>query len=234
MILWYLFILIIAVLSSIFLVLKFFTAWKEKSVEFYKYCLLLFWLILGVGLFGFYNKSIYDYYYSFIFPLPFLLVAFFISSFYKLRLKFFPNKTFKILSIFIFVIIIVLNIENLPLKYEHSNQVNQTETISKFILSQTEKKPFNFALITDPPNYDMAYRYFFTVLGHPPVTIQDSAQDPQRKTITDQLFVVCESLSCEPVENSLWEIASFGRADIAGKWNISVVQVYKLVHYKGK
>ena len=67
------------------------------------------------------------------------------------------------------------------------------------------------------------------------MTIEDPANDPQRKTVTDQLFVVCES----PCLVSHWEIR-FGklpvldRADIAGHWNVSVVEVYKLIHYKGK
>jgi hypothetical protein len=46
--------------------------------------------------------------------------------------------------------------------------------------------------------------------------------------------VVCESLPCKPLGNSLWEIAGFGQADIAGHWNVSVVEIYKLVHHKGK
>jgi len=39
--------------------------------------------------------------------------------------------------------------------------------------------------------------------------------------------VVCESLPCKPLGNSLWEIAGFGQADIAGHWNVSVVEIYK-------
>lgn len=37
--------------------------------------MLLCWLIIGVFLFGFYQKAIYDYYFEFLFPLPFLLVG---------------------------------------------------------------------------------------------------------------------------------------------------------------
>ena len=101
-------------------------------------------------------------------------------------------------------------------------------------MTQTNAKPFNFALISTG-NTDHAYRYFFTIWNHPPITIEDPQHDPQRKTVEDQLFVVCESpLPCQPLGDSLWEIAGFGRADIAGHWNVSVVEVYKLVHYKGK
>jgi hypothetical protein len=107
------------------------------------------------------------------------------------------------------------------------------KTIAAFVMTKTDTKPFNFALITGG-NSDHAYRYFFTIWGHPPVTIQYSLVDPKRETVTDQLFVICESLPCLPLGNSLWEIAGFGRAEIEGHWNVSVVEIYKLVHYKGK
>lgn len=109
----------------------------------------------------------------------------------------------------------------------------QMEQVAKFVFEKTGGKPFNFALITGS-NSDYAYRYFFTVWGKPPVAIENSQKDPLRKSVTDQLLVVCESLPCEPVGHSLWEIAGFGRTEIVGEWNISVVKVYKLKHYKGK
>ena len=107
------------------------------------------------------------------------------------------------------------------------------KTIADFVMTKTNAKPFNFALITGG-NSDYAYRYFFTIWNHPPETIQYTGVDPKRKSVTDQLFVVCESTPCEPIGHSLWEIAGFGQADIAGHWKVSVVEIYKLVHYKGK
>ena len=104
------------------------------------------------------------------------------------------------------------------------------KTIADFVMTRTDAKPFNFALITGG-NSDHAYRYFFTIWNHPPITIEHGSEN---KTVTDQLFIVCESLPCEPLGHSLWEIAGFGRAEIAGKWKVSVVEVYKLVHYKGQ
>jgi len=65
------------------------------------------------------------------------------------------------------------------------------------------------------------------------VTIENTQVDPQRKTVTDQLIVICESTPCAPLGNPLWEIAGFGRAEIAGEWNVPFVQIFRLVHYKG-
>jgi len=66
------------------------------------------------------------------------------------------------------------------------------------------------------------------------MTIQNEIIDPKRKTVTDQLLVVCEIPQCHPLGNSLWEIAGFGRAEIVNEWRVSVVRVFRLEHFKGK
>ncbi len=132
----------------------------------------------------------------------------------------------------IFLILFTVNIQSLPFRYTPNNQVGQTERIAKSVLNRTGGKPFNFALITGG-NSDHAYRYFFTLWNRVPVTIQNPQLDPKRQSVTDQLFVVCESLPCSPLGHSLWEIAGFGRADVASHWTETPVEIYKLVHYKG-
>ena len=52
--------------------------------------------------------------------------------------------------------------------------------------------------------------------------------------MTDQLIIICESAECKPLGHPLWEIAGFGRAEIAGEWQVSFVKIMKLVHYKGE
>jgi 4-amino-4-deoxy-L-arabinose transferase-like glycosyltransferase len=227
--LWQIFVLVFAVFACATLFFKLYKAYKNKSQDFNKYLLLTIWLTIGILLFGFYQKSIYDYYFAFMFPLPFLLVS--QSLDFMQRIKFF--KAGIILSLILLVVIVGLNLDGIPFQYQPNRQLNQMQTIADFVMTKTNALPFNFALIS-AGNSDHAYRYFFTLWGHPSVIIEDPAHDPQRKTVTSQLFVVCETALCEPVGNSLWEIAGFGRADIAGKWDVSVVQVYKLIHYKGK
>ncbi len=200
---------------------------EKKSSDFLKLNLLFLWFVFGIVLFGFYKKPIYDYYFGFIFPLPFLLVGTAVDSFIK------KNKILYTFGIVIFIGISILNFNSIPFKYEPNQQLKQVETISRFILNKTDNKPFNFALISGN-NSDYAYRYFFTVWQHPPVVIKNPQVDPKRKSITDQLFVVCETLPCYPLGYSLWEIAGFGRAEIVGEWDVSVVKVYKLEHYKSQ
>jgi 4-amino-4-deoxy-L-arabinose transferase-like glycosyltransferase len=217
--------LVFALLSFVFLIVDLIKNRKDKD-SLLKYGLLLVWFVVGVLLFGLYKKEIYEYYFGFMFPLPFILFSLFLVRFLK-------NRIGQILIIIIFGVVLLVNIMGMPFRYAPNRQLAQMETISSFVMTKTDSKPFNFALITGG-NSDYAYRYFFTVWNHPPITIENKQIDPQRKTVTGQLFVVCESLPCEPRGNSLWEIAGFGQADIAGEWDVSVVKVYKLVHYKGK
>ena len=114
-----------------------------------------------------------------------------------------------------------------------NNQLDQAKEIAQFVVDRSEGKPFNFAFITGG-NSDHEFRYFFKLWGKEPVTIENPQIDPQRKTVTDQLLVVCDMDPCEPLGNSLWEVAGFGRAEIAGSWPVSVVKIYKLTHYQGK
>jgi len=107
------------------------------------------------------------------------------------------------------------------------------KTIADFIISKTDNKSYNFALMTGG-NSDFAYRYFFTVWNKKPIEILNPQLDPKRTTVTDQLLIVCERFPCKPLGHSLWEIAGFGRAEIAGEWDVSVVKVYKLTPYKEK
>jgi len=229
---WYYLSLLLAVVSFTILIYQFIKVsplskknFKENFPDFLKISLLSIWLVLGVGLFGFYKKPIYDYYFGFMFPLPFILVGNTLDFFMR------KNNFLKILSISALLGIILINLNGVPFRYEPNRQLDQVKKISEFVLKRSDEKPFNFALITGG-NSDHAYRYFFTLENHPPITIENTQNDPKRKSVTDQLLVVCEQNPCHPLGNSLWEVAGFGRAEIKGEWSVSVVKVYKLVHYK--
>lgn len=200
---------------------------KHNKEKFLQYLLLALWLFIGIFLFGFYKKNIYDYYFEFLFPVPFLLVGSLFAFIFS------KAMWIKVFAIVVLLVCIAINLQGIPFRYQPNKQLLQTETISRFVMDKTDGKPFNFALITGG-NSDHAYRYFFTMWGHEPVTIQYPGVDPKRTTVTNQLLVVCESLPCQPLGNSLWEIAGFGRAQVVGHWQVSVVEVYKLEHYTGQ
>lgn len=189
--------------------------------------LLSVWLVVGVLLFGYYKKPIYDYYLVFIFPLPFFLVGYLLSQLFTLELKKFPYGI--IVASLLFVGLIAYNLQGGPFKTQPNKQKDQMKSIAEFVLSKTDTKPFNFALIT-PGNSDHAYRYFFEVANRKPQTIEIEAVDPDRKTVTDQLMVVCEDVKCKPEGHPLYEIAGFGPARVAGEWSLANVKVFRLVH----
>lgn len=211
-------------LISVSLLIFFYNLIKKPN----KTLILLFlWFGVGVFLFGFYRKPIYDYYFGFMFSLPFLLVGMAASFLLDLKSYLVKGATILFLSLLLWI-----NWEGRPFKSIPNRQLNQTKEISQFVLDKTEGKPFNFALITGQ-NSDHAYRYFLEIWGNPSIPIENPQVDPQRKTVSGQLLVICEISNCQPLGHPLWEIAGFGRAEIEGEWPVSVVRVFKLGHYKG-
>lgn len=203
----------------------FFLKNKNSEKKYSQFFLLLIWLIIGLGFLGFYHGIIYDYYFGYLYPLPFLLFGLGISEILK------REKKWQKLIIWAFLgFLFISNLKKVPIWQEPNKQLKQTQEISRFVLEKTEEKPFNFALIAGN-NSDYAYRYFFDIWKRPPITIENPQVDSQRKTVTEQLMVVCEN-PCSPLGHPLWEIAGFGRAEIAGQWSVSVVKVYKLIHYE--
>lgn len=210
---------IILALSSIFALFYV----KEKL----KVLLLGLWLFFGVILFGFYRKSIYDYYLGFMFPVPFLLIGGFLNHLSEIK-KY--RRVGMVIACTVFLILVVINLSGNPFRYPGNKQKDQAKKIADAVLSQTSGKAFNFALLTRG-NSDHVYRYFFEIENRAPVRILNTAVDPERKSVTGQLMVVCEYAECQPLGNSLWEVAGFGRAEITGDWVVPFVKIYRLVHY---
>lgn len=188
--------------------------------------LLALWFAVVVLLFGFYRKGIYDYYFGIFFALPFLLISLALWKLYNF------GSVGKVLGIVAFSGLLFFNWQGRPQLFPPNNQLAQAKEIARVALEKTEGKPFNFALITWN-NSDHAYRYFFEIADNSPVTIENEINDPGRKTVTDQLIIICEKPlpECQPLGHPLWEIAGFGRAEIVGTWEVPFVTIFKLVHY---
>ncbi len=250
---------IVSLGSLIYFLIEFVSLLKQKGRDssltlrmtnknkFLKYFLIFAWLIPPLLIFGFYKKNIYDYYFEFLYPVVILVISNFIGFLWKnnwKRTRFFANaqnnKLYQVINIsskiggiLILGAIIFTSIYYSPIRILPNEQVNQARLISKVVLNEVDNKPFNLALITGG-NSDFAYRYFLTIWGHPPVTIQPPYLDPQRTSVTNQLIVICESIPCYPLGNPLFEIAGFGQAEIVDKKNVSFIEIYKLEHYQGK
>lgn len=223
----YLFTLFILVAGVSRLAYLIFHEFKNRKLNDSKMLLLGLWLLIGVVLFGFYKKPIYDYYFEFMFPLPFLIVGGLFSFAYL------KSKITKWGAIIILLFLVMLNASGVPFRYPANRQLYQVKTISQFIFNKVDHTPYNFALGSEG-NSDHAYRYFLTLWGNPPVEINHIGEKSDTETITNQLYVVCERGICHPLGDPRWEIAGFGRAEIANTWDVSVVKVYKLVRFRGQ
>lgn len=210
-------VLVIAFASLVFLVRH-----KNKEVV----ILLSIWLVVGTALFGFYKKEIYDYYLVFLFPLPFLLIGNLLGKISALSQK--HIRYGMVLSLVLLAIILAYNFSQNPFRSQPNKQKEEAKKIAQFILSKTDNEPYNFALLSSG-NSDHAYRYFMDVSGHPPIVLETPITDPERRTVTKQLLVACDDRKCNPLGNPLWEVAGFGDARVVGKWDFSVLRIYKLV-----
>jgi hypothetical protein len=202
---------------------------KNKLVS----LLLGLWLFLSVLLLGLYKKEIYDYLFTFIFPLPFLLIGNLLAYIYHFPQKKSQRTLFISLSLLLSSAILAINLLNAPFRDQPNNQRDQTKKIAQFVISKTNNKPYNFALLSKG-NSDQAYRYYLEILGSPAKTLENLEKDPKRNSATSQLLIVCEDIACKPLGNPLHDIAAFGRAEITNEWNVSVVKVFKLIPYKEK
>ncbi len=132
------------------------------------------------------------------------------------------------IPILAFLLVAVLSLWENPLKYPPNYQMKRTAEISQKIAVEANSRPFNLGLIAKQ-NYDAGYRYFLEKWGKKAVEI-----DAQRtgETITDQLFVVCETQDCQPVGHPQAEIANFGWSKIDSQWEFPWgTKLFKLVRY---
>lgn len=186
--------------------------------------LLLLWFTVIVLLFGFYKKAIYEYYFGIFFPFPFLATAAVFSYFIR-------SKHLVWIGIILWLGVGYLNWAGRPFIHPPNNQYAQMRRIAQAAYEMTGGRQYNFALITDG-NSDHVYRFFFELWGNKPVTIENTDIDPTRRSVTEQLIVICENPACQPLGHPLWEVAGFGRAEILREQSVPFVKIFQLVHYK--
>ncbi len=173
------------------------------------------WITAGLIGLGLYKQHIYDHYFGFLFPALFLLLGFALKTLSV-------NKIGQIVASIAVCGLFYTNLINNPLKYSPNNQMAHTRSVSDFVVRESRNQNFNLALIAKS-NYDMSYRFFID----PKLTNFKTIHEQ----VTDQLFVVCEDVPCQPIGHPLWEIASFGWAKIDQEWEFPWgVKLYKLIH----
>ena len=181
---------------------------------------ILVWLLVGILGLGNYKQHIYDHYFGFLAPVPFLLTGWVLVKIWDW------TKWSKVLSLVLIGFLVFLAVKQSPLANQPNRQLQRTEKVAQFVVEKSRGERFNLALIAER-NYDDAYAYFLELWKKPLVRIDPQMAD---ETITQQLFVICEQLPCQPVGHPKAEIAMFGWVKIEEQWQIEGVEVYKLIH----
>jgi hypothetical protein len=213
--------------------------------------LLLIWLFIGILGLAVYKQHIYDHYFGFLFPAPFLLTGWIIwkssqmiSTWFTHLRKNTPGVGFdspgvdgiSLISLILITPLLYLNLTHNPLKSPPPQTLQHTQEVAQKIKEESQGQPFNLALIAKS-NYDESYRYILERWKTPLVAIDPLNAD---QTIADQLFVICENqppyegrdMDCNPISHPKAEIALFGWAKIDQHWTLPWGhQLYQLSHY---
>jgi hypothetical protein len=190
-----------------FLILLACLKFKKQKTPFW---VIVFWYISGLVALALYKQHIYAHYFAFLFPAVFILAGYLI-------------RKFKFIGVPFLILITVFSFLNNPFRYQPNKQLKTVTEIADLIISNSNDKDFNFALLAKQ-NYDPPYRY---ILGNKQAKIVNL---PNK--LADQLFVVCEpfQIDCNPINNPEWSVAAFGWAKIDNQWEINGIKVFKLVH----
>lgn len=204
--------------------------WLIKSVKkiFSKkdlsaFLILYLWFGFALVGFGLYKQEIYDHYFGFIFPVPFLILA----GLCQLIADKFRVRGTSVVVVGILVLVMVNLLDN-PFLYQPNRQLQRTEDVAEKIVEYANSQPFNLAVIAER-NYDDAYQYF---LENKSAKMLDIDPQKTKETIADQLFVICElpKEKCDPTHNPKAEVANFGWSKIDSIWEEQGVVIFKLIH----
>lgn len=205
--------IIVTIYITLSIVILWFKNFRARQIN-WPLLLITVWVVVGIFGMAAYKLTVFDHYFGFVNPAAFLLFGLVISAVWQ-------NQVLgKVVALIIIVGLVVLNLLQTPIRIAGNKQLERTQKIAQIVIAQTQDKPYNFALIAKN-NYDAAYQYYLELYNAKPAQV-DFVQ-------TEQLFVVCEDSVCVPVGHPKSEIARFGFAKIARRWDITGVKLFKLV-----
>ena len=189
---------------------------KNKKLAF---SIGIVWFFGGLLFLRMYTGTLNNYYFGFIFPAPFFLLGLTFQELWE-------NKYFRIIPIIYTATALIWFLNHSFYKSSPNKLIEQTKDIANQTIQKSGNQSYNFAMISDH-NSDHAYRYFLEASDNPPTQLET--------LVTDQLLILCESKTCSPLGNPLWEIAGFGRGEIAGEWKLEKYgfTIFRLIHWPG-
>ena len=134
------------------------------------------------------------------------------------------NKFRVVLSIFIVISMIFLNVPKMYYLFEKgNNQIQEAKNIALSITKRIKKQPIQTIALPSIES-DGHYRYFLEVDGFI-LLPQDSPDQP------DELYVICQK-TCNPTGDGQWQIAAFSNKFLDTQWNEENVTIFKFIHKK--
>ncbi len=216
--------IVMTVFSLLLVWLFVFKREKYHSRKLSAYFLIFLWLFVGILGLSLYKLEVYDHYFGYLFPAPFILMGGIIQDMFDSK-----KKLGLIVAIFLVGVFGYFSLKNNPFRFPPARQMQRSIAVAEKIKEEANANKFNIAVIAER-NYEGAYWYFLELWGEPIVGI-----DPQKadETITEQLYVICEyedAQKCQPTSNPKTEVANFGWSKIEDAWVVEGVHLYKLVH----
>ncbi len=212
------------VVTLILFIFIFLTRKSLKNTSRKAFIFIGVWGFLGVMGLSLYKQELYDHYFGFLFPAPFIILGGLSEA-----LVDYKDKLLTVLLVVSLGLLIYVNIANNAFWKEPNRQLARTVEIADKIAKEAEENKFNLAVIAER-NYEGAYQYFLEKASAPISII-----DPQKyeETVAEQLFVVCEyeeREKCQPTSNPKAEVANFGWSKIEKSWEVAGVVLFKLIH----
>lgn len=181
---------------------------------------LVLWTLVGLVGMSLYQGDIHNYYFGFLFPVPFLITG---ILFYLLWKKAIIGK---LLALGFMLFLAGIYLDKAFFQILPNRLIDQTQNTAEIGVDMAQGNPYNFALIATG-NSDHAYRYFMDISSNPPT--------PLETQVTEQLIIICEQRleTCQPLGNPTWEIAGFGRAEIIDTKTdlVGGLTIFKLIHH---
>lgn len=103
-----------------------------------------------------------------------------------------------------------------------SNQIQQAQIVSRSILNQVAKTPYQLVSIPFTETHGQ-FRYFLEIYGKRP--LEENSSETGR-----ELFVLCFQKECNVLNDPQWQIAAFTNKKVAKIWTVNNIKIYKLVH----
>lgn len=197
-----------SIILALFIFSLFFVIRKKDNLR----SLLIFLIATAVGV-SFYLSARYPHYFLILYPLYYILVAFFLSSLLS------SNAGKFVIAVFLISFIFLNSQGYYFLTVRENNQIEAAKKVAKIIADNSVHE--GYRLTSLPQQYgDYTYRYFLEIWGKKPIEKGSFARTPT-------LFVVCEE-ECKPIGDPQWDIAYFAPRKIVGTWETDSVKIYKL------